>query len=47
MGYIQGYFYQISKGGGFEILGLFDKCWPFSKNCGPFSMPQGSEVQVS
>ena len=24
----------------------FDKFWTFS-NCGPFSMPQGSEIQVS
>ena len=37
-----GYFYQISKGGGGHL-----RFWTFLKNCGPFSMPPGSEVQVA
>ena len=37
---MQGYFYQISKGGHLRF-------WTFSKtNCGPFSTLRGSEVQL-
>ena len=36
-------FIKFSRGA-FEIL---DKFWTFWKDCGPFSMPQGSEVQIS
>ena len=45
----QGYFYQISKGGGHLRLWTFflTNFGSFEKNCGPFTMPEGSEVQVS
>ena len=45
---MQGYFYQISKGGGaFEILDLFWHIFDLLEKLWTFSMPQGWEVHVS
>ena len=39
---------NFQGGGAFEIVDLFlTNFGSFEKNCGPLTMPQGSEVQVS